>query len=288
MELEWLRIGIAVLGTAAAAAYDVFNNRNVPNTLLYAFVGLGFALNLYAFDLSLFIEAAGSAIVVLALGYLLYKEGQVGGADVLVLAALSLLLPRTPSLLLERQAQVIGPPFIASIFILSGALFLIAFALKNIPVVAKALRKGKAEVSPAGAAYALAALLFLALFANAFGSLGLAPIYMALVGIVVACAAFVIAFKETIISSLIEMVPLKDIEEEDVLAVERMDARVVKRFGLHKLITREELAKLRETRLKRFPILKNLPTFLPYVLVALLLTLKYGDIFSILVELASA
>ncbi|MEM3030960.1 MAG: hypothetical protein QXH27_04455 [Candidatus Micrarchaeia archaeon] len=286
MELELFRVAVAVLGTAAAAAFDVFNNRNVPNQLLYAFVGLGLAANLWAFEPAFFLSALAPSLVILLFGWLLWREGQIGGADVLILAGLALLLPQPPTLFLERPAAPSSIPFIASIFMLSGAIFLVAFTLRSVPAVARAARRGEARVSGAGAAYALAALLLLWFFATTFAELGLPPAYLLLVVVVVGCSAFVLAFKETITDSLIELVPLNSIDEEDVLAVDKMDASIVKRWGLRKLLTADQLARLKKTRLKKFPVFKRLPTFLPWVLLALLLSLRYGDLPSILTALA--
>ncbi|MEM4389474.1 MAG: prepilin peptidase [Candidatus Micrarchaeia archaeon] len=283
MELELLRVAIAVLGTAAAAAFDVFNNRNVPNWLTYAFVGLGLAINL-VFEPALLASALLPSAIIFLFGWLLWQDGQIGGADVLILAGLALLLPQAPTLFLEKPTLPSGMPFVVSIFVLSGIVFLVAFTLRSIPAVVRAVGRGEAKVSHAGLAYALALLLLVWFFVMA--GFGLTQHYIVFLIVVMACAAFVLAFKETITDSLIERVPLSSIEEEDILAIDRMDPDIVRRWRLRRLLTREELAKLKKTRLKEFPVLKRLPTFLPWVLIALLISLRYGDFLSLLTALA--
>ena len=68
--LGW-RILIAVAFTGAAAYYDLFNKKWVPNWLVYAFLACALAINLVFFEETLFIQAAVFAAVVFAASYLL-------------------------------------------------------------------------------------------------------------------------------------------------------------------------------------------------------------------------
>ena len=46
---ELIRVLLAFIGTAVAAYYDVFNNKNIPDNFLYGFLGLAFIVNLVLF-----------------------------------------------------------------------------------------------------------------------------------------------------------------------------------------------------------------------------------------------
>ncbi|MCX6777656.1 MAG: hypothetical protein NT157_02115, partial [Candidatus Micrarchaeota archaeon] len=78
---------------------------------------------------------------------------------------------------------------------------------------------------------------------------------------------------------IIEKLPLSRIEEEDVLAIEKMNPKLVAKYKLKKLLTARELARMKKAKipLKKYPVYANMPVFLPYILASLLLTLLFGD-----------
>ncbi|MBI5158650.1 prepilin peptidase [Candidatus Micrarchaeota archaeon] len=288
MELELLRVAVAVAGCAAAACYDVFNKRNVPNNLTYVFVAMGVLLNFWQFDLTVFAGTAAVALVVGVLSYLFYRTGQIGGADVLMFVGLAFLLPETRAGLLQGgQAQALFTlPFIVSLFVSSGFLFMLGITLQFVPKAVRAVLQKKSGVKPANAAYAAIVLVAYAALAYVANGMGFSPSYFAIVGVLVFCSAFIVTFRELIVNSMIENVGLKEIEEEDVLAIEKMDAKVVKKYRLQKLITLEQLKRLKETRLKKFPVFKHMPAFLPFLLGGLILSLLIGDVLAFLTQLA--
>ncbi|MFA5077284.1 MAG: prepilin peptidase, partial [Candidatus Micrarchaeia archaeon] len=94
---EAVRVAIALAGTAAAAFYDLRNNRTVPDRVLYAFLALALLANLVYFQPEVFVYGIAAAALIFGAGYLSYKLGYVGEADVYVLTSLALLLPVFPS-----------------------------------------------------------------------------------------------------------------------------------------------------------------------------------------------
>ena len=138
MEIELLRIAATIAFLAAATYYDLFNRKNVPVTIPYAMIALGLLFNLASLDLNLILSSCATALAVFAMGYLVYRAGQIGGADVLVFAGIALLLPSAPPPL---YPQIASPPFfpypfIVPVFLASGFLAIVGLSAKYIPKVA--------------------------------------------------------------------------------------------------------------------------------------------------------
>src|SRR5271157_926239 len=94
---EAVRVVLAFLLVGIAAYYDLFNKKNIPDKVLYAMLGLAFLVNLFFYEATLFWFSLAIAAFFSAIGYLFYRLGQLGGADVIVLASVMLLLPLHPS-----------------------------------------------------------------------------------------------------------------------------------------------------------------------------------------------
>ncbi|MFH1780085.1 MAG: hypothetical protein ABH803_02990, partial [Candidatus Micrarchaeota archaeon] len=73
----------------------------------------------------------------------------------------------------------------------------------------------------------------------------------------------------------------KQIQDEDILAIDKLPRKLVEKYGLEKVLTKKQFEKLKEISKKEgiheFPIHTNLPRFGPYVLAGLLLVLWLGD-----------
>ncbi len=298
-----LGFGIALVGCALATYYDVFNNRNVPNWLTYSLVAIGIVFSIYVFVsdtllgpsppqifsmafFGLAFSAFGPAVFLFLIGYYFYMNGQIGGADVLVFVSIALLVPQQPfSLTKVDDTPLLRIPYVVSIFALSGVLFSAYLFLSMLPKVLRALvaKKVKMEVQKT-----LMSLFILVLYGFFLWNMSkMVPLaYLLLTGLVVVSAFFVYIFRDFILDEyVIKVVPFEKIEEEDVLATERMDPELVKKYGLKKVLTVKELEKLKTLPLKEFPIYKNMNCFMPHVLAAMLITIVTGDIFLFLMKL---
>jgi len=280
MQFEMLRIAAALSFLGVATYYDLFNRKNVPVVIPYSMMLFGLILNLASLDINLILSSCGVALVVLAIGYPIYKVGQIGGADVLILAGIALLLPDAPPALLpQAPAQpFFSYPFILPVFIVSGFLAVLGFSAEYIPrTLSSALRGGvevKAQSVLSSALIVVAYITVVYLFLQA-GILSAAQ--SAFLLILVLLAGFLTLFKDHISSTMVEWVPLKEIDEEDVIALHMLDPKIVSRLRLQPVLTHSEMEKLKKTRLKRFPVFKGMPPFLPYVLLAVVLLLAFGD-----------
>jgi hypothetical protein len=289
--LELVRICVAVLGTAMATYYDLTHNRNVPDWLSFGMLGLGIvaaSVSLWGAGIDAVAAVALPAIVVLALGYLFYKAGQIGGADVVIFAAIALLMPTAPAGIFENGAAsmpALQLPFVLSLFLISGILFgIVTFARFFLPCV-RAAMEGEVRLGPEQKIYLALLAVTGAVFLWFAGSNALPAQFVIVFLAALLFSAFFYVFKSFIAQKfLIRLVGVKEIDEEDVLAVEEMSPEIVKKYGLKKLLTKSEIARIAKLPIKKFPVYKNMPAFLPYVLAALLLSLLYGDVVTLVLS----
>jgi len=281
MELEMLRFAICFVGCTAATYYDLFNRRNVPTWLSYSLVALGIIFTLATLNTSDIIFAFAVALAIFAFGYLLYRAGQIGGADVLMFISIALLLPNAPKPLLTDVEPQLSFPFVVSIFVLSGMLGVFGIFVKYVPVTLYEIIRGeKIEINRTHALLSIAMMILYLVFLYFLNSIVEMPqVQLAVFAAVVICATSVFSLKEHIAEKhMIRMVSVEDIDEEDVLAIEKMDQKLVSKYKLDKLLTASEIEKLKKMgKRKKFPVYKEMPVFMPYVLIALLLSALFGD-----------
>ena len=284
-ETEFVRLAVAVAGTAIATYYDLTHNRNVPDWLSFGMLGAGIvaaAAGLWGAGVADAVTVALPAVVVLALGYLLYRAGQIGGADIVILAAIALLMPAAPKGILGRAAPaelLVQVPFVFSLFLVSGILFGVATLARFFTPCMHAAFAGEVRLATEQKIYLVLLAVTGAVFMW-FARTNALPAQFVLIFLAaLAFSAFFYVFKSFIARRfLIRLVSVKEIDDEDVLAVEEMEPELVKKYGLKKLLTRKEIARLAKLPIKKFQVYKNMPAFLPYVFAALLLSIIFGDV----------
>jgi Flp pilus assembly protein protease CpaA len=281
MEFAMLRFAICFVGCTGATYYDIFNKRNVPSWLTYSLVAIGALFTLASFNMNAIVSSGVVALVIFAFGYILYRTGQIGGADVLVFISIALLLPEAPTSIFLQANSQLGLPFVISIFVLSGVLAVFGIFLKYIPLTIRdALMGEKIRIEPSQFALAVFTLVFYAVFIYYMnGIIELPQTQLAVFAAVIVCATSIFALKDHISEKyMIRMVGVDEIDEEDVLALERMDPKLVKEHKLDRLLTLKEIEKLKKMgKKKKFPVYKEMPVFMPYVLIALTAALLFGD-----------
>ncbi len=278
-----VRLTAALAGTAIGAYYDVFNNKNVPNVFLYAFLAIAFILNLAAYHPVTTVYGIGAGVVIFAATYLLYKMGQLGGADVFILASIALLLPVQPTaLLLAPLPPAPTLPFILSVLIASGLSFMAYMLARSFPVALAAVQK-KGAISTSQWVGALIILLAYGIFAYVTSSSGLmGPNYFILMTLVVAGTLYFTLFKTAINDSMLDWVAPGKVEEEDVIAIDKMAGPLVKKYALARLADAAMVQRLRAYKGK-IAVYKRLPMFLPHLLIGLLVSVLLGNIVLVLV-----
>ncbi|MCX8197458.1 MAG: prepilin peptidase [Candidatus Micrarchaeota archaeon] len=274
-----VRIAIAVVFTAAAAYFDAFRNKWVPNKLVYSFAICAVIVNLIFYSqASIYAFAIG--IAVFAITYLLYKAGQIGGADVFVLSSISLCIPYFSSSFLAPK-QTTFYPFILSVLLPASILFIIHMLTRFLPYAARLVIQGKVRLSLQRAFGPMLLLLSFTVFMQALSLFPapFSPLLLLLFWFLFLSLLFFSFFKEEIKASMVEELPPDKLEEEDVLALERIDPVLVKSLGLKPLLSQEQIIKLRQANLSKIPVYTKMPFFLPYLFFGLLFALLFGDLF---------
>ena len=276
MEFELFRMILAVAGTAAATYYDMFNKKNVPDMLLYGFLGIALAVNLL--DPSAFLQNLPIAAVMVASMYLLYRIGQLGGADVFVLAAIYAAIPVVSGPLLGSQSDLIlsqfQMPSIVVVTSIAVLLFAIWIVMRYAPSALRKTFRGEVRFSAMQLAQAFILLLSFGAFIYMFSQLpSFSMNLVVLMEILFVSAIFFTLYKDEIMKSMVRW--KRKAETEDVLAVEMMDSKFLSRHSIGRLVDKGQLKRM--NRLKRkWPVL-DLPMFLPYVLAALVVYLLFGN-----------
>ncbi|MFH0884918.1 MAG: prepilin peptidase [Candidatus Micrarchaeota archaeon] len=262
---EAVRIILAFLGTSVTAYYDVFNKKNIPDQLLFAFLAIAFIVNLVFYDATLFMFSIGITVFLSAIGYLFYRVGQLGGADLFVLAAIMLLLPIHPS----YSGLPFNLPFIFSVFIFSGILFalyvLLYFGFKLTQVEAKPKLLYALVLIP----YALFAYFFI-------NSFLFSPVFFAFVTISIFATVFFMMFRDTLNQMLAEELPVSQLEPEDVLALEVMNKDMIERYKIPRLMNKDEIARLKKTKVGEVWVYTKLPPFVPFILLGMVLAMLFA------------
>ena len=258
--------GVIAVGGTALLAWEDWRTSFMDDRVLYAMIAFGAFLNLATLDAAFVFSAFAPFTLIMLAGYFLWKAGQFGAGDVYLFGALVLLLPfhpfGFPSFL----------PFAASVLLAVSLFAVVCSALGYAVMLHRKLRGGKAFV--------LAALSVAGVALFYFGLSWLSLTFYALYW----SAVFLFLYRKEIIEANMEMVSLKKVDEEDVLALDRLPERVVKKFGLERVATKEQLRRLKKSGLKRFPVYKHLPRFGPYVFLGLVACLLVGDVLLFIVS----
>ncbi|MGC8647619.1 MAG: hypothetical protein ACP5SA_02235 [Candidatus Micrarchaeia archaeon] len=280
MDLQVLRV-ISIIAIALVyMLFDIFNRRNVPGVFVYATLAYGFLLSILYLNM-LAVESIAIGMIVLGGGYMLYKAGQLGAADVAEFATISLILPIQPIPWFVSINQL-GLPFILSLLIGSGVTAIII-----VPIYYLVLGGRNTKVKTNKKSIFKALIIFLAyavfiLFAKMFVGLNIAGLLLLLV--LAVFSSIMLLYEDQIAIKMVRYVGIRDFEEGDIIATNMMSKKMlesvrkrVKRFD--RLVTSSLLNELKSKRIRgRFPVYKNaMPMALP-IFIGLLLSLAFGDI----------
>jgi Flp pilus assembly protein protease CpaA len=279
MNYEIIRIAAALIGTGAAAWQD-HKTSFIDDRIVYAMIGIGLVLDVLTFDQAFITNSVGIAAVVFAIGYLFYRTGQLGGGDVLLFAGIQLLLPYAPD---ATAALGLAPvqfslmPFLVSVIAASSLYALAGTAAKY------ALELRGHRLKP-DLPYVIMGVAAFAAVLNLASKTGGGLFTYGLFSVMILPGIFLMAFKRQITDELIiRKIRIAQIEDEDILATEKMPARIIKKYGVGRVLTKKQVEKLRKIekaeKMHLFPVYKNLPRFGPYILLALATCLIVGDLF---------
>ncbi len=279
LPLEQLRIIVAILGVSVGAYFDLFNNKNVPEIFLYSFLAIAFIVNLIAFDSTLSFYAIATAMFVFGAFYLLYKAGQIGGADVYIMASIALLLPVQPHISpFLSQSFLVQIPFMLNVILVSGLSLMVYMLIRSIPV-ALSSAKSKLKIDNNSLFGCIAIVFAFATFCVISSNLGVVPpIYLILVASLAVFSIYFTLFKDAINSTMIEWVDYHGVEPEDIIAVEKMDKKLVKEYSLSRLVDQAMYTRMKKISGKKIAVYKHLPPFVPHILIGLIFSILFGNV----------
>ena len=270
------------------AIFDIFNGRNVPTMFAYGALLLSalFTLSIGAGNVPLLEESALIAVVILAVGYLMYKAGQLGAADVLEFATISLFMPLQTAPLLAPTSYQYNIPFIVSVFISAGVVALALIPIYYVPRAARLLKKpifsrvSKKDVPKAltiTAAYA-AFLIFLTVIMHAKATL------LAVIAIVMVSSVATILYEKPITDSMVSMIYPRQLEDQDIVALNLMSSKDIARIkrkvkGFNKLVSDKMIKAMQKSFPKlKIPVYRSaMPMALP-ILIGTVISLLVGNL----------
>jgi hypothetical protein len=310
LNFEILRIVVAILGVGAAA-YQDYKTSFIDDKILYLMIGIGVFLNFLDYvvsDSPLIVYSLIVSIVILLFGYAFYKKGQLGMGDVLLFVAIQQVLPLAPTSLRLPFAMNIqlfnfeffteaGWLMIGYLQVMQNLLFFITIFLVSSFLAtlgssmqyAITLLSSKIPLKP-NKLYGAASLIMVVaggIFLYSFFGLNVLSIMFFLLFL---SSGFFLTFRQQILDEIIiRKIPISAIEDEDILAIEKMPQKIVQKYHLEKVLTQKQVAILRKIqtieKIKLFPVNKILPRFGPYIFVALILGILLGNIIEMLLLL---
>ncbi len=280
MNYELFRIAILLIG-AAIAAYQDFRTSYIDDKLTIGMIVVGLILDLMTFDWNFILYSVGVGAVIFAIGYYFYKTGQIGGGDVLLVSAIQLLLPFYPTIVQQFQypfsIAVTSVPLIITIFATSALISLVGTALMyGWKLRGKPL---KPNVKDSILSLILVAIIIISIYYFSFFG-----VYQILfLALLVIPTLFLALFKNQILEDIIiQRVPFREVEDEDILAVEKMPE--LNKYNLQKVATKDQMVLLKKisdkNKKQKFYVYKNLPRMAPYIFLGIVLTLALGNPFA--------
>ncbi len=285
-----INIAIAILGTGIAGYWD-HKTGIVPNRLSHTMIILGAILVPLTFPERI-VTTYAVGIAVFLIGFLMYSFGQLGGGDVKLFTAIALLIPFYPETLRQTITTIgITPaipvyPFIGSVFVFAGIIgpMLIGSIGFHMKLNSK---KEKIKKYPAKLRKGLLFTLFLVPLMILWSFISVAFLLLL---IPMAITLSLIPFKNDIIHLFyVEKKKIKDLNDDDVLALEEMEEKKKKELGLwRKTFTPPEIRKIKEKAEEKgyseIEVCEGMTRFVPYIFVSLIVNLIVGDVLLFLIR----
>ena len=281
----YLRIASILAIAAVYMLFDIFNRRNVPSIFVYAALAYGIILAVAYASLYSVLVDLGIAAVVFALGYAVYKAGQLGLGDVMEMCVISLILPfqELPMLVPSYQYNI---PFVIAVAMAAGVIALVIVPIYYLPhtkrefaekITATVSKKDIFKSALIATSYAiLIGMLAMTHTISAYGVI--------IMSIIMLGSAFTILFERPITKSMIRYVDANEFEEGDIIAFNLMDASQidvmkVKVNSFGKLVTKEMINEMKANGVQdRLPVYKlGIPFAVP-IFIAVLVSLLFGNL----------
>lgn len=283
MVLDHIIFAAALGGSIVASVYDL-KTTEVPNWVFYAIMIIGIPATILKFvlssDLGSFAISGATGVGLLAFGYLMYRIGQWGGADMVLLALIGFMMPAIDLGFNAATTFPFGLSFLFNVFVI-GAGYMIVYAMVFSLIRGNLFPKFKQDLAGSWKLSLLivsaAAIAFTLAISYVNSVLGVSPTFFDMLRVVAIPTALVAGFWFVYkFARLVENVgfkkkiPISQLRVGDMLMSER------KLVG----VTREQISRMKRSGTRSVWI-KDGVRFIPVFPIALLFTLYYGDAISL-------
>lgn len=268
MELPLAPIAFAAnIIASAIAAYTDWKTGYIFDWITYPLIGLGIILSILNAQWIGIILGIG----IYAIGYFAYKQGKLGGGDIKLLAGMALVQP-----LYEGQLFVLSVLLVASLAACVGLCiryvggYLLSKPKINWNETKKKLGMGMLIVVLVFIAYSTANEIFSLLQ----GTILLLALGMGII--------FYMLENEIKTHAFLKRIPLEEMEDDELLAVEHLSAEEKQKLGkeIPALIDRGDIQRFKHMGMHTIPVYRDLPKFAPFLFVGVLLVYLFPEALS--------
>jgi len=269
-----LRQAVILVGSLIAA-YTDFKTGYIFDKITYPMIAIGILLNLFEFGQEIstekFVELFSVGIIIFVLGYGAYFLGKIGGGDVKLFTGIALLLPFE------------GGIFPLNIFVLNALIWagISSLIFYGIYYILKYARKGidwkenREGIKKAAGIGVLIVFYFFMVY-----SLGMEKLILILL-IPLSISLIFIALEKGIKKNFfLKKISLKEMEEDELIAVEFEKKETIKKLnlGLKGVLGEKEKKELEKAGIKKLFVYRNLPKFGPFIFVGVLINLAFPEL----------
>ncbi|MGD0729395.1 MAG: hypothetical protein ABR981_04940 [Candidatus Micrarchaeaceae archaeon] len=286
MQLYILRLASLIVIALVYMLFDVFNKRNVPTVFAYATLAYAAILTALYLNFNLMLQSGAIALLVLGIGFVVYKIGQIGAADVIEFAALSMILPIQQMPILFSNLNQFSFPFIISLLINTGIVALVIVPIYYLPMAKRKLKKPITSFvekrNVVLSVFLVAVYVFFIVFAYYVARLNYTGVLILLVMMI--SSALVMLFSIPITYSMVKYVGVEEFEEGDIIAINLMEQKDLKNIksrikNFDRLVTSNIIRSIKEKKIKeKFPLYKEAMPFALPIFIALIVSLLAGNL----------
>ncbi len=250
LPFAYVRDALALIALSVFSFYDLTNNKNIPDHLIFLALLAALAINLVkpVPELAQYFLVVDAPVILLLI--LLSTMGYLGSADVYAFAIIALLRPFV-------RTRFFNVPTIPMLILISGILFSIYFVLTTLTNCIAKRKKGEWQ-------YLVLLPLYLIPLYFLYTSGALRIEWLAALLVLVFASVSYLVYKKAILKALAEEVPVEKLGEEDVIATELMPNT----DNLPRVVTEKTKAELKKKGIKKVWIYTKLPPFMPFILLS--------------------
>jgi hypothetical protein len=101
--------------------------------------------------------------------------------------------------------------------------------------------------------------------------------YFMFLTVAILATIFFLMYRKSLLMIMAEELPVTQLEPEDVLALEIMNKDMVQRYKIPRLVTTEEIERLKTDKVPDVWIYTKLPPFVPFILGGMILSLLFAQ-----------